>query len=140
MIHLSAIDASRLLGNNPKAKAVVNKVKKAQQVDTLHSKVLTQLVGLPDPATELLFHPKRKWRFDYAWEEQKLALEVHGGIHSGGRHTRGRGFVEDRAKMNEATLLGWTVLEVTPEHIKSGQLRAWLLSAFNQTKDQRTNP
>ena len=30
MIHLSAIDASRLLGNNPKAKAVVNKAKKAQ--------------------------------------------------------------------------------------------------------------
>lgn len=140
MIHLSAIDASRLLGNNPKAKAVVNKVKKAQQVDTLRSKVLAQLVGFPDPATELLFHPKRKWRFDYAWEEQKLALEVHGGIHSGGRHTRGRGFVEDRAKMNEATLLGWTVLEVTPEHIKSGQLRAWLLAAFNQDPDQRTNP
>ena len=140
MIHLSAIDASRLLGNNPKAKAVVNKVKKAQQVDTLHSKVLAQLVGSPDPATELLFHPKRKWRFDYAWEEQKLALEVHGGIHSGGRHTRGRGFVEDRAKMNEATLLGWTVLEVTPEHNKSGQLRAWLLAAFNQDPDQRTNP
>lgn len=140
MIHLSAIDASRLLGNNPKAKAVVNKVKKAQQVDTLHSKVLAQLVGFPDPATELLFHPKRKWRFDYAWEEQKLALEVHGGIHSGGRHTRGRGFVEDRAKMNEATLLGWTVLEVTPEHIKSGQLRAWLLAAFNQDRGQRTKP
>ena len=140
MIHLSAIDASRLLGNNPKAKAVVNKVKKAQQVDTLHQRVLAQLVGLPDPATELLFHPKRKWRFDYAWEEQKLALEVHGGIHSGGRHTRGRGFVEDREKMNEATLLGWTVLEVTPEHIKSGQLRAWLLAAFNQDPDQRTKP
>ena len=140
MIHLSAIDASRLLGNNPKAKAVVNKVKKAQQVDELHGKVLAQLFGFPDPATELVFHPKRKWRFDYAWEEQKLALEVHGGIHSGGRHTRGRGFVEDRAKMNEATLLGWTVLEVTPEHIKSGQLRAWLLAAFNQDPDQRTNP
>ena len=140
MIHLSAIAASRLLGNNPKAKAVVNKAKKAQQVDELHGKVLAQLVGLPDPATELLFHPKRKWRFDYAWEEQKLALEIHGGIHSGGRHTRGRGFVEDRAKMNEATLLGWTVLEVTPEHIKSGQLRAWLLAAFNQDPDQRTNP
>lgn len=140
MIHLSAIDASRLLGNNPKAKAVVNKVKKAQQVDTLHSKVLSQLVGLPDPATELLFHPKRKWRFDFAWEEQKLALEIHGGIHSGGRHTRGRGFVEDRAKMNEATLLGWTVLEVTPEHIKSGQLRAWLLAAFNQDRGQMTKP
>ena len=140
MIHLSAIEASRLLGKHPKAKSVVTKVKEAQQVDELHQRVLAQLVGFPDPATELVFHPKRKWRFDYAWEEQKLALEVHGGIHSGGRHTRGRGFVEDRAKMNEATLLGWTVLEVTPEHIKSGQLRAWLLAAFNQDPDQRTKP
>ena len=119
MIHLSAIDASRLLGNNPKAKAVVNKVKKAQQVDTLHSKVLAQLVGFPDPATELLFHPKRKWRFDYAWPTRMIALEVHGGIHSGGRHTRGRGFVEDRAKMNEATLLGWTVLRFSQRMISS---------------------
>ena len=140
MIHLSAIAASRLLGNNPKAKAVVSKVKKAQQVDELHSKVLAQLVGFPDPATELVFHPKRKWRLDYAWPTRMIAVEIHGGIHSGGRHTRGKGFVEDRAKMNEATLLGWTVLEVTPEHIKSGQLRAWLLAAFNQDPDQRTNP
>lgn len=140
MIHLSAIAASRLLGNNPKAKAVVSKVKKAQQVDELHGKVLAQLVGFPDPATELVFHQKRKWRLDYAWPTRMIAVEIHGGIHSGGRHTRGRGFVEDRAKMNEATLLGWTVLEVTPEHIKSGQLRAWLLAAFNQDPDQRTNP
>lgn len=140
MIHLSALDASRLLGSSPKVRGAANKVRKAQQVTTLHDKVLAQLVGFPDPATELLFHPKRKWRFDYAWEEQKLALEIHGGIHSGGRHTRGRGFVEDRAKMNEAILLGWTVLEVTPEHIKSGQLRAWLLAAFNQDPGQRTKP
>ncbi|WP_439830461.1 hypothetical protein [Aeromonas caviae] len=140
MIHLSAIEAGRLLGNNPKAKAVVNKVKKAQQVTSLHDKVLSQLVGLPDPTTELMFHPKRRWRLDFAWPTHMIAVEIHGGIHSGGRHTRGRGFVEDRAKMNEATLLGWTVIEATPEHIKSGQLRAWLLSAFNQTKYQRTNP
>lgn len=140
MIHLTALDAARLLGSSPKVRTAANQVRKAQQVMSMHDKVLTQLVGLPDPATELLFHPKRKWRFDYAWEEQKLALEIHGGIHSGGRHTRGRGFVEDRAKMNEASLLGWTVIEATPEHIKSGQLRAWLLSAFNQDPDQRTNP
>lgn len=140
MIHLSALDAARLLGSSPKVRGAANQVRKAQQVTSMHGKVLAQLVGFPDPATELLFHPKRKWRFDFAWEEQKLALEIHGGIHSGGRHTRGRGFVEDRAKMNEATLLGWTVLEVTPEHIKSGQLRAWLLAAFNQDPGQRTKP
>ncbi|MFA7819321.1 hypothetical protein [Aeromonas dhakensis] len=140
MIRLSAIDAARMLDKHPKAKAAVNKVKKAQQVDVLHGKVMAQLVGFPDPATELVFHPKRRWRLDYAWPTHMIAVEIHGGIHSGGRHTRGRGFVEDRAKMNEAALLGWTVIEATPEHIQSGQLRAWLLAAFDQTKDQRTNP
>lgn len=120
MIHLSTLDAARLLGNSPKVKSAANQVRKAQQVTSLHNKALAQLAGFPDPVTELLFHPKRKWRFDYAWEEQMIALEIH----SGGRHTRGRGFVGDRTKMNEATLLGWTVLEVTPEHIKTSQLRA----------------
>lgn len=140
MIYLSAIEAGRLLSNNPKAKAVVSKVKKEKQVDALHQRVLAQLVGFPDPATELVFHPKRRWRLDFAWPTHMIAVEIHGGIHSGGRHTRGKGFVEDRAKMNEAALLGWTVIEATPEHIQSGQLRAWLLAAFDQTKDQRTNP
>ncbi|WP_421213486.1 hypothetical protein [Aeromonas dhakensis] len=140
MIHLTALDASRLLGKHPKAKAAVNQAKKAQQVDDLHQRVLAQLVGFPDPATELVFHPKRRWRLDFAWPTRMIAVEIHGGIHSGGRHTRGKGFVEDRAKMNEAALLGWTVIEATPEHIQSGQLRAWLLAAFDQTKDQRTNP
>lgn len=140
MIRLSAIDASRLLGNNPKVRSAANQVRKVQHVTSLHDKVLAQLVGFPDPATELVFHPKRKWRLDFAWPANMIALEVHGGIHSGGRHTRGRGFVEDRAKMNEAALLGWTVIEATPEHIKTGQLRAWLLAAFNQDPDQRTKP
>ncbi|MDF2414514.1 hypothetical protein [Aeromonas sp. 1HA1] len=141
MIQLSALDAARLLGNSPKVKNAANQVRKAQQVTSLHNKVLAQLAGFPDPVTELLFHPKRKWRFDYAWEEQMIAVEIHGGIHSGGRHTRGKGFVEDRTKMNEAALLGWTVLEVTLEHIKTSQLRAWLLKAFEQTNNQpRTRP
>ena len=141
MIHLTALDAARLLGNSPKVRNVASQVRKVKQVTTLRDKVLAQLAGFPDPVTELLFHPKRKWRFDYAWPTRMIALEVHGGIHSGGRHTRGRGFVEDRTKMNEAALLGWTVLEVTPEHIKTSQLRAWLLKAFDQTNNQpRTRP
>jgi hypothetical protein len=135
MIHLSALDAAQLLGNSPKVRSVANKAYMIPHIAGLQSRVLAQLVGFPDPVTELLFHPKRKWRFDYAWPASMIAVEIHGGIHSGGRHTRGRGFVEDRVKMNEAALLGWTVIEATPEHIKTGQLRAWLLKAF----DQNTN-
>ena len=135
MIHLSSLEASRLI----QASAKSGKGKKITNPG-IPLEAATFLAELPPYRTEYRFHQSRRWRFDAAWPEIKLAIEFHGGVHIGGRHTRGRGFVEDRAKMNEATLLGWTVLEVTPEHIKSGQLRAWLLAAFNQDPDQRTNP
>lgn len=76
--------------------------------------------GLPEPEQEVLFHPRRKWRMDLAWKERKIALEIHGAVYTQGRHTRGAGFTEDRIKMAEAQLLGWIVLEATPELIKNG--------------------
>ena len=67
----------------------------------------------PVPEQELKFHDTRKWRFDYAWPKHKVALEVEGGIFSGGRHTRGVGFLKDMEKYNEAVLLGWRVFRVS---------------------------
>lgn len=58
---------------------------------------------------ELRFHPTRKWRFDGAFPDKKIACEVDGGAFIGGRHTRGPGFISDQEKCNEAALLGWTV-------------------------------
>jgi hypothetical protein len=37
------------------------------------------LVGLPKPARELPFHPRSRWRFDLAWPDQRVAVEVDGG-------------------------------------------------------------
>lgn len=61
---------------------------------------------------EYRFHPERKWRFDFAWPLHKVALEIEGGIWSGGRHTRGAGYAADCEKYNEAALAGWLVLRV----------------------------
>jgi len=66
--------------------------------------------GLPMPEQEYKFHPKRKYRFDFAWPHKKIAAECEGGIFSFGRHTRGSGFIADCQKYNAAALLGWTVL------------------------------
>jgi len=74
-------------------------------------------MGLPAPVAELQFEPLRRWRFDYSWPEAKIALEVEGGIWSGGRHTRGAGFVGDMAKYNHAARLGWRVLRVQPKEL-----------------------
>lgn len=79
--------------------------------------IFTQLcrkVGLPEPVKEHRFHPTRKWRLDYAWPKHMLALEVEGGVWTGGRHTRGAGFLGDISKYNEATAMGWRILRTTP--------------------------
>lgn len=59
--------------------------------------------------TEYRFHPTRKWRFDYADPENKIAVEIDGGAFIQGRHTRGLGFIKDQDKCNAAVVLGWRV-------------------------------
>ncbi|WP_371265233.1 hypothetical protein [Alistipes sp.] len=66
---------------------------------------------------EHLFHPSRKWRFDYAILSHKIALEVEGGVWTRGRHTRPKGFLGDVDKYNAAALLGWRVFRVTPDDL-----------------------
>ena len=71
------------------------------------------------PLTEHRFHPIRKWRFDYAWPEHRIALEVEGGVWVGGRHTSGAGFVKDMEKYNEAACLGWRIIRCQPRELCS---------------------
>jgi hypothetical protein len=66
---------------------------------------------------EFKFHPVRKWRFDYAIPEHKIALEVEGGVWTGGRHISPKGFLGDIEKYNTATLMGWRVFRTTPEDL-----------------------
>ncbi len=75
--------------------------------------------ALPLPEREWKFDEKRRWRFDYAWPERMVALEVEGGVWTGGRHTRGAGFVKDMEKYNRASVLGWRLLRVTPDKLVS---------------------
>lgn len=87
---------------------------------------------MPEPVREHRFHPTRLWRFDFAWPEHRVALEIEGGIWTGGGHTRGRGYREDMEKYNEAALHGWLVLRFTPKQIKFGDAVALLDRALRQ--------
>ncbi len=70
---------------------------------------------LPPPSPEYPFAKDlgRKWRFDFAWPEYKVALEVEGGTWVGGAHTRGRGYESDVEKYNVAGIAGWLVIRAT---------------------------
>lgn len=63
------------------------------------------------------FHPTRKWRFDYAITAHKIAIEVEGGVWTGGRHTSPKGFLGDIEKYNAATVMGWRVLRTIPDEL-----------------------
>jgi hypothetical protein len=75
--------------------------------------------GLPEPVTEFVFAPPRKWRFDVCWPSPSvmLAVEVDGGTWSGGRHTRGDGYERDCEKLNAAVEGGWRVFRYTTRQV-----------------------
>jgi len=73
--------------------------------------------GLGTPELEYKFDRWRKWRFDFAWPQFHVALEVEGGIFTGGRHSRGAGMKKDMEKYNSAAALGWRVLRIMPQDL-----------------------
>ena len=83
------------------------------------------------PESEFRFHPPRRWRFDFAFPKQKIAVECEGGIWTHGRHTRGNGFEKDAEKYNAAAIDGWTVLRFTGRMIKSGDALRQIEQALN---------
>jgi len=101
----------------------------------LETIVLVQIeqANIVAPDTEYRFSAPRKWRFDLAWPNLMLAVEVEGGVHSRGRHTRPAGYEKDCEKYNSAILLGWRVLRVTSKHIMSGEALLWIEQAIGMT-------
>ena len=69
---------------------------------------------------EYKFHSKRKWRADFHIVGKKVLVEVEGGVWSGGRHTRGKGYIGDMEKYNAAVVMGYQVLRFSTEQVKSG--------------------
>ena len=96
--------------------------------------VLIRASGFEEPVTEHPFarHLGRRWRFDFAWPDRWLAVEVDGGawVPGGGRHTRGAGFAADHDKFNRAMLLGWRVLRFTSRQLADGSALADLAEAL----------
>ncbi len=80
---------------------------------------------------EFLFHEYKKWRFDWAWEGKKVALEREGGTWQGGRHVSGEGFRDDLIKYNEAALAGWIVIRFTVDMERSGIALEQLIRALD---------
>ena len=96
------------------------------------------LAGLPAPHTELLFAPivdgkhVRLWRFDLAWPQQQIALEIEGSFFHGGRHGGAQSSVRDMEKRNAAAVLGWRVMIIDTKRAVDGTAIVWLQAALKR--------
>ena len=104
-------------------------------VDTLVEQL--RQYGAPAPQREYRFAPLdaagkhvRQWRADLAWPALQLAVEIDGGMYTGGRHGGSPSVERDLEKRAAYAILGWRVLHVTPTQVKRGIAFAWTLQAL----------
>jgi hypothetical protein len=90
-----------------------------------------QVDNIPIPEKEVVFFPGRRWRFDFAWREHKVAVEINGGIYTNGAHTRGAHYESDMEKLNHAMLEGWKVLQFTPKQLMSAETYTFIKKVLN---------
>jgi len=98
---------------------------------------------------EHYFHPKRRWRFDFAHLKTQVAVEIEGGtwgkgvvcnwckqkvyyrtkagklilVREAGRHNNPKGMAKDAEKYNAAQVLGWTVFRLTTDMVSSANIK-----------------
>lgn len=97
--------------------------------------LIWRTLGLSEPeiVPECVFHPERRWRFDFAFPEARLAVEIDGGQWAphGGRHSRD----SDREKLNAAAVLGWRVLRYSGAMLKDPEAVVAEVVAGLEVKD-----
>lgn len=69
------------------------------------------------PAREYIAIKGRRWRFDMAIPELKIAVEYEGINSKKSRHTSAVGYTGDTEKYNAAVVNGWRVLRYTALNI-----------------------
>lgn len=72
----------------------------------------------PTLEPECRFDAARRWRLDRAHRLARVAVELDGGVWTGGRHTRGNGYANDCEKLNAAAAQGWAVFRLTTDMLR----------------------
>ena len=89
------------------------------------------LLGFPAPVREVLFAHPRRWRFEWAYPDHKIAIEYQGGnYHGKGAHNSITGLQRDYEKFTEAALRGWTLILIDAKSVTTGQAVQWLERAL----------
>lgn len=88
--------------------------------------LLLRAEGLPEPETEVIFAPPRKFQADYCWRVLRVIVEREGGIWSKDErakaaHAKPLKIMRDMEKSNLAQAQGWIYLRFTPTELDKGE-------------------
>lgn len=78
------------------------------------------------------FHPNRQWRIDLAHPVSKLAIECEGFAAGGkaGRHQLSMHMHANCEKHAALAVMGWRLIRVTGQQIRSGEALRWIEAAI----------
>lgn len=63
----------------------------------------------------------RRWRWDFAWPDRNLLVEIDGATWTFGRHSRGSGIETDAEKQSTAAAAGFRTMRFTRKMVESGK-------------------
>jgi hypothetical protein len=100
--------------------------------DILYQEI--QDAGLPIPTRQFKAVLGRQFEWDFAWEEQRILLEVQGGIWAKEKtgHSTGAGIRRDCNKLDLALLFGWIPYQVTTDLVVDGRALKLLEMIFGK--------
>lgn len=109
----------------------LKRAKLAAERRALEERLVQHLRAHKVPHTREFSLPGRAFRWDFAFPEARLLVEVHGGIwRAKGAHNTGGAITRDAEKGAYAAGLGWRTFAVTGKQIASGQAIEWIKTAL----------
>tara|TARA_Y100000310_G_C20284277_1_gene624081 strand:+ start:314 stop:655 length:342 start_codon:yes stop_codon:yes gene_type:complete len=79
--------------------------------------------GWPKPEREARLIEGHRFRADFFWPTERVAVEIEGGTWIGGRHSRGSGYQRDCEKYNLYVISGVRLLRFTGDMLRKDEVR-----------------
>lgn len=109
--------------------------KKDYNTKTMWAIIKGLIEEMPTPLPEYKFDENRRWRFDYAFPELKLAIEINGGVH----RIKNK-YLRDLEKLNAAAIQGWMVIQIDNNQVKNLSCLNTVLKAIKTAQKNQSSP
>ncbi len=82
------------------------------------------------------FHPVRRWRFDYAFPQIKVAVDYDGVMFRSVGHNSLEKIIKDMERSNHAQLCGWDIYKANAKTVQNKEFFAIIEEAVSNAVDE----